>query len=465
VIVSAQLINIKSVPVATGDQFLLYPSENLGMGGVNIAIDDSLLDPFINPAQGRLIRRNMITTTPSSYSISDDLGSAQTLPLSVLSHSENWFGTASLAIQEVTPSINNSEMYANGNGVLGNSYLSASVGRHMGSNLSMGISLSWARLKSVGGVEYLYGDANRIEQNGKLLDLRLGMLANLDETRTLESIVLYNRYDVTHYTGSFSMIEPWMDRREFTNFRSMEENKDRTHTLGLHLGYTQQILGSAWKWGGIFTANRKMHPKIPNYTLMSIRRDPGDSWAFNFGLGLSGSANGTTVGIDFIYEPIWSHTWADAAEPVFVDDSRTIMATEKTVDNYFTFSNWLLRLGIKIQESTTVVDFGIEVNYISYNLNQKDYRIDAQRTQFENWYEYTGSVGISLNYKPFQIRYTGRVTVGTGVPGTSNNVFSNASERGATYMADFLPAPNGDLSLREAIILSHRITLAIPLGT
>lgn len=29
---SAQLISIKSVPVATGDQFLLYPSDNLALG-------------------------------------------------------------------------------------------------------------------------------------------------------------------------------------------------------------------------------------------------------------------------------------------------------------------------------------------------------------------------------------------------------------------------------------------------
>ena len=34
---SAQLIPIKTVPVASGDQFLLFPSQNLGMGGVGVA--------------------------------------------------------------------------------------------------------------------------------------------------------------------------------------------------------------------------------------------------------------------------------------------------------------------------------------------------------------------------------------------------------------------------------------------
>ena len=43
----AQVIPLKTVPVATGDQFLLLPSQRLGMGGVSIALDDALLDPSI----------------------------------------------------------------------------------------------------------------------------------------------------------------------------------------------------------------------------------------------------------------------------------------------------------------------------------------------------------------------------------------------------------------------------------
>ncbi|HSD33055.1 MAG TPA: hypothetical protein VLB49_14145, partial [Gemmatimonadales bacterium] len=32
---SAQIIPIRSVPLAQGDQFLIFPSANLGMGGVS----------------------------------------------------------------------------------------------------------------------------------------------------------------------------------------------------------------------------------------------------------------------------------------------------------------------------------------------------------------------------------------------------------------------------------------------
>ena len=47
----AQLISVKSVPVAEGDQFTIFPSLNISMGGVSIALDDPLLDPFLNPAK------------------------------------------------------------------------------------------------------------------------------------------------------------------------------------------------------------------------------------------------------------------------------------------------------------------------------------------------------------------------------------------------------------------------------
>ena len=48
----AQVIPIKTVPLAAGDQFRIFPSQNLGMGRVSIAVDDPLLDPFVNPAKG-----------------------------------------------------------------------------------------------------------------------------------------------------------------------------------------------------------------------------------------------------------------------------------------------------------------------------------------------------------------------------------------------------------------------------
>jgi hypothetical protein len=61
---SAQLIQIKTVPVAQGDQFDIFPSRNWAMGGVSIALRDQLLDPF---GAGRFAGLALETTVPGDY--------------------------------------------------------------------------------------------------------------------------------------------------------------------------------------------------------------------------------------------------------------------------------------------------------------------------------------------------------------------------------------------------------------
>ncbi len=51
-IAPAQLISIKTVPIATGDQFMIFPSQNLGMGNISIAIDDPWLDSWHRAPRG-----------------------------------------------------------------------------------------------------------------------------------------------------------------------------------------------------------------------------------------------------------------------------------------------------------------------------------------------------------------------------------------------------------------------------
>ena len=64
---SAQLISLKTVPLAAGDQFLIFPSDNLAMGGVSIALDDRALDPFGNPAMGSRIEESHVFSSPTFW--------------------------------------------------------------------------------------------------------------------------------------------------------------------------------------------------------------------------------------------------------------------------------------------------------------------------------------------------------------------------------------------------------------
>src|SRR5690242_9813782 len=100
----AQLISIKTVPIAQGDQFDIFPSQNAGMGGVSIAVADTLLDPFANPANGSRLIAGRIYGAPIFYNVSQGAGGGRTLPLAAFARSGAWFGGLSLAVQQVDPS-------------------------------------------------------------------------------------------------------------------------------------------------------------------------------------------------------------------------------------------------------------------------------------------------------------------------------------------------------------------------
>ena len=86
-----QFVALKTVPVASGDQFLLFPSRNLGMGGVGIALNDSVQDPFVNPAKGARVQSSHVFAAPVYYNVSNRAGSGGSLPLGAL-FSGRWFG-------------------------------------------------------------------------------------------------------------------------------------------------------------------------------------------------------------------------------------------------------------------------------------------------------------------------------------------------------------------------------------
>ena len=77
---AAQLIAIKTVPVAQGDQFAIFPSDNAALGGVSIALPDTLLDPFGNPATGSRVVTGRFFGSPTLFSVSHDAGGGRTLP-------------------------------------------------------------------------------------------------------------------------------------------------------------------------------------------------------------------------------------------------------------------------------------------------------------------------------------------------------------------------------------------------
>src|SRR2546428_8736528 len=88
---SAQSIPIHTVPLVPADQFDIFPSLTLAMGGVSIAVPDTLNDPFVNPAKGARLRAARFFSAPTFYSVSHDAGAGPTLPLAVFSTAGTWY--------------------------------------------------------------------------------------------------------------------------------------------------------------------------------------------------------------------------------------------------------------------------------------------------------------------------------------------------------------------------------------
>ena len=207
----AQLIPIRTVPVTSGDQFLTLPAATLGMGGVTLAVNDSLADPWNNPAKGVFIQESSFLGAPTFYGISNNGGGGKTFPVAGLFAGDAWFGGAALALQQI-------ENEAGGGGRVfiepqvfwngperrlsdvssRNLYVSGFLGRRLGEGpWSLGVGVAAAQLNAVDGVDLLYAGAERIEQDGTTSDVRVGLYRNGVRDR-LSLVGVYNRISMTH---------------------------------------------------------------------------------------------------------------------------------------------------------------------------------------------------------------------------------------------------------------------------
>ncbi|PYP59775.1 MAG: hypothetical protein DMD40_02275 [Gemmatimonadetes bacterium] len=490
----AQLIPIKTIPIAQGDQFQIFPANNLGMGSASIALADSLADPFANPAMGTRLTAARFFGSPTLYSVSRNAGGGRSLPFAVLTRRALWYGGLALALQQVDPSRppqpdglflrsgavqvfpNSPDSVIPGPDLRahGNEYAFAMVGRDLpGSKISIGASAMWTGLHALDGVDLLYAGSQRVAQDGHALDLRLGAVKAWPGERGdrfLEALVLHNDFAATHtVTYADQYWDPGL--QEFRQRARIEHNVDQTHTWGLHFKYTVPFATSGWRIGWIGTLNRSSHPKIPNYELVNvpaIPRDPGYTTAFDLGIGLSKVRGLASFGADVVFEPIRSYTWAAAEAPISTVSGDTLAVGAKTIENHFRFANALLRLGVGRdielpgEKKVFGLQLGLMLRSVHYNLRQQDNVQDLQRRLTTGWMEWTPTWGLSLRFPEFELRYAGRTTNGAGRPQSTFQVgwaVDDVALAGGTLLA----APNGPLNLTHVKTTTHQISVSLPL--
>jgi hypothetical protein len=488
--IGAQIIQVKTLPIADGDQWRLFPSANAGIGDVSIALRDSLLDPFGNPAKGSRLRahsRGLVFGSPSVYSMSKQAGGGQTLPVGGIKRFGSMFAGAAVAVQQIdrpdrSPFVPNPAALVAVDGTpiavdrpsRRNQFGFATLGRAFeNTGWSVGASATWSALHGIDGVDQLYAGSQSVAQKGRTLDMRVGALKDWAGGRTFEALLLHNRFDMTHdVTWADQVWNP--NTRTFASRARFDHNLDRTNLYGLQLGYSQPLSDSGWRVGAQVTSNLMSHPKLPEYQIaqaMVIPWDPGHTAAYDFGVGISRAFELTRFGIDAIYEPIRTHTWGETPTDIR-NGSTTIPAGAKTTENWFRFSNAILRTGLSQElpmDSLRValrgirLEGGIVMRAISYRLHQIDHVAASTRADNEDWIEWTRTWGLGIRFTNVEVRYTGRSTTGVGRTGVIDNgggVFRAAADVSAS---NFLSAPTNATSLTGVSVFTHQVSVSLPI--
>ena len=464
---SAQLVSVRTAPVVVAEQFLTFPSQLLGMGG-GLALRDLELDPFANPATGIRVQGGRFTSTPTIYNLPANNGFGRTLPVALMYGNGTTFGAASFATQELESAHNRTNWFPSTTPLVRsdrfshNQYMFGMLGSRLPNDRgAVAFSASYSNLESVHAVDLLYPQAEAIEQDGSITDFRAGFLRELSDDRSLEAVLVRNSVDMEH-------VVTYVDRTWGPNGQIItappraELNRDRTNTWGAHVKYIAGIPDSKWRAAGAFTANMKTHPKIPNYEFMNIRRDPGNSWALRFGVGAAKSDSVSSWAFDVSYEPAWTYTWAEAADPVARPAGDTLPRGAMTVENDFAFSNTNFHVGwLRHLDRNFEMQLGLGIRRVNYWLDQYNHIAQQPRQQDESWTEITATWGLALTFSSMEIRYFGRRSGGGFVfGGMSDDVPIAVPQPGV----DIVAAPSGPLWLDVTTVHTHQLGIAIPFG-
>ncbi|NUQ11110.1 MAG: hypothetical protein HUU26_02115 [Gemmatimonadaceae bacterium] len=420
----AQVITPKTVPVHQGEQFGVFPSQWPGMGGVSIALPDTLGDAWLNPAKAGRLAFGSIQVMPFTHRAT--AGGGRSIPVSLLQTNGSWSGGALFSLQEVEREDVWGQPISDRRA--SNQYVAAVLARRLGAGLTLGASVSAADLRGVDGVSAMYAGSDRVRQSGGQLDARLGLTKDFTSGATLELVAVGYRYRMehdVHYPSQWRWVPcacpintPCPCDPQIVPERD-ERNLDRTNLIGAHAVYLAPTTPGGWRLGYLLTANRLSHPKIPNYQIQNIPRDPGNTDAFNLGFGASRVLGHSTFGLDVILEPMWSHTWADAAGDTTDIHGRVIPQGAHTVDNHFRFSNSRINVGFahEIPGATDSAmalgfQFGVSMRSINYTLDQSNHVARTSRTQDEGWTEWTPAFAIRLRGRDLTLTWAMSMTCG-----------------------------------------------------
>ena len=465
----AQLVTPRTVPVFQDEQFNLVPTSRPGLASSFVALEDTLADPFTNPAKATRLHGVSVAATPYTHHVTGARGGGQTFPVALYAAGREWAGAVLAAYQNLDragPSFNQPTSARTSN----NQYLGGVLARRIGS-FSVGAGASHAGLEAIDGVDLLYAGSDRIVQHGGVTELRLGVAKELGTGHSFELLGIHNRTDMTHDVHFTTWRWDPVAKQSVMTERQ-EQNLDQTHIWGVHSRYYRPVGTSGWRIGGLLTANRLSHPKIPNYVLQNIPRDPGDTYGYNLGVGAGRLAGPTTVFVDIVIEPMRSETWADMARDTVDAIGTPLPAGAKTIENSFNFHNSRARVGaghvfpVSADSSQTLsVDAALSVYTIGYGLRQTNNIARTVRQQAERWAELSQSIGVRFRTRDIEVSYAYRRTCGNQGCGEDENrgVVFAPGDLALASAGGIIAAPSAPLFLQSGVQSSHRFAVVVPI--
>lgn len=474
----AQQIPVRVVPIAEADQFGFFPSANFGMANVSIALSDSLLDPFHNPALGARIRRGLYFGAPTFFAVSNDAGSGQTYPFGGIARFGRTFVGGAVALQEIDParprqffpfptlaltsSFAPVALDVSGNETQANRHGYATVGHTLGRQVTVAASALWSDLRAMEGMDLLFNGSHNVRQWGDRSDVRVGMLTEWGG-RSLEAVALRSHLDMRYDVGYAQLYwDPATRQQKLQTHNVLAA--DASRTLGLHLKYDMPVRDSTWRAGAILTFNEIREGKAAYYEFMGIPRDPSRTMAYNVGAGLSRRRGPTSFAVDAILEPIWRR-----ATGVVDTTSLALFAPGvNQEDSYFKFRNVVLRGGIAHDivmagsENRLRLQFGAQMRNVNYRLEQHDHLRSVFRSRTNHWTEWTHAWGTNFLFERFQFGYQIRLLSGMGRLGVP------PESGGDVVFADsppFFPGnpPPVGTTLYPVRVASHQMFFSVPI--
>lgn len=474
----AQLIAPRTVPIKQGEQFGIYPTEMPGLGGASIAVEDTLGDPWSNPAKATRLTSGWLQVTPFAHSAT--AGGGRSLPVSLMQVNGSWSGGMLFSLQELERRDVSAWNAPISDRRASNQYFAGMIARRLERGLSLGLGFSAAELRGVDGVTALYAGNDRVSQSGGLVDARLGVLKEYQGGASLEVVGVHHRFSMTHdvhYPATWTWPPcaacpaPTCTCDPITRPARDEHHDDRSNTSGVQAVFLAPRTPGGWRLGYLLTANRLSHPKLPDYQLQSVQsipRDPGNTNAFNVGFGAARTMGHSVFAIDVVKEPMWSHTWADAARDTMDAGGVIIPRGAHTVDNRFRFSNSRINIGFSqdvpgATDSATAFGFqvGLAMRSINYTLDQSNHVTRTSRTQDEGWTEWTPTFAVRFRSRDASITYAISRTCGPdcGMIGGGDDVSVAPPADGGSVLAP----PDGPLTFRGGSSGQHRLIVSIRL--